>query len=95
MSKAALKSTNAFADKILAYKKKLGNNGEFYMIVPDAKLLPEARKFLGERINALKALRDSLPPGKARASAQAQINKLQNAKSYLDKAKEIIVDTLD
>jgi hypothetical protein len=36
-----------------------------------------------------------LPPGKARANAQAQINKLQNAKSYLDKAKEIIVDTLD
>jgi hypothetical protein len=95
MSKAALKSTNAFADKILAYKKKLGKNGEFYMIVPDAKLLPEARKFLGDKINALKALRDSLPPGKARANAQAQINKLQNAKSYLDKAKEIIVDTLD
>lgn len=65
------------------------------MIVPDAKLLPEARKFLGDKINALNALRDSLPPGKARANAQIQINKLKNAKSYLDKAKEIIVDTLD
>lgn len=95
MSKAALKSTNVFANKILAYKKKLGKNGEFYMIVPDAKLLPEARKFLGDKINALKNLGDSLPAGMAKNNAYNQMKKLKNAKSYLDQAKAIIVDTLD
>ena len=51
--------------------------------------------FLGDKIIAWENFGDSLPAGLAKENAYKQIKKLKNAKSYLDQAKAIIVDTLD
>ena len=82
VSRSALGSARAFAYKLLAYKRELGNNRIFYLIVPNpGSVFDQAKSLFTNRLAQL-----------ANTSAEAKNIKL--AQTFLDTAVEIRVDKL-
>ena len=82
VSRSALGSARAFAHKLLAYKRELGDNSKFYLIVPNpGNVFDAAKSLFTNRLSQI-------------AGTTADAKKIKLAQEFLEEAVELRVDKL-